>query len=108
MSEHSSYLTTFNTPYGRYRYLRLPFGLICSQDEFQRKVDEAFEGLDGFAAIVDDILIYGSSREEHDANLRNILMRARSKGVKFNPDKAVICATEVPYFGHLKFKRAEA
>ena len=101
LSEHSSYLTTFNTPYGRYRYLRLPFGLIRSQDEFQCKVDEEFEGLDGFAAIVDNILIYGSSREEHDANLRNILMRARSKGVRFNPDKAVICATEVPYFGHL-------
>ena len=57
-------------------------------------MDEAFEGLDGFAAILDDILIYGSSREEHDANLRNILMRARSKGVKFNLDKAVICAIE--------------
>ena len=101
LSEHSSYLTTFNTPYGRYRYLRLPFGLICSQDEFQRKSDEAFEGLEGFAAIVDDILVYGSSKEEHDINLRNVLLRARQKGVRFNADKAVICASEVPYFGHI-------
>ena len=54
-----SYLTTFNTPYGRYRYLRLPFGLIRSQDEFQPKSEEAFERLEGFAAIVDDILVYG-------------------------------------------------
>ena len=101
LSEPSSYLTTFNTPYGRYRYLRLPFGLICSQDEFQRKSDEAFEGLEGFAAIVDDILVYGLSKEQHDTNLRNVLLRARSKGVKFNADKAVICTSEVPYFGHI-------
>ena len=38
---------------------------------------------------------------KHDTNLRNVLLRARSKGVRFNPDKAVICATEVPYFGHI-------
>ena len=101
LSERSSYLTTFNTPYGRYHYLRLPFGLICSQDEFQRKSDEAFEGLEGFSAIVEDILVYGSSKEQHDTNLRNVLLRPRPKGVKFNADKAVICASEVPYFGHI-------
>ena len=101
LSKSSSYLTTFNTPYGRYRYLRLPFGLICSQDEFQRKADEAFEGLDGVASIVDDVLVYGSTKEEHDMRLRNVLLRARSKGIRFNPDKAKISASEVPYFGHI-------
>ena len=56
---------------------------------------------EGFAAIVDDILVYGSSKEQHDTNLRSVLLRARSKGVKFNADKAVICVSEVPYFGHI-------
>ena len=50
LSHDSSLLTTFNTPFGRYRYLRLPFGLKSSQDEFQRRVDECFEGLDGVIA----------------------------------------------------------
>ena len=31
----SSLLTTFNMPWGRYRFIRLPFGLACSQDIFQ-------------------------------------------------------------------------
>lgn len=101
MSEPSSHLSTFNTPYGSYRFLCLPFGLICSQDEFQRKVEEAFEGLEGFAAIVDDKLVYGSSEERHDINLCIVLMRSRSKGIRFNPDKTVICASEVPYFDHI-------
>ena len=40
LSDQSSYLTKFNTCFGKYRYLRLPFGLICSMDIFQQKMDE--------------------------------------------------------------------
>lgn len=101
LTEESSKLTTFNTVFGRYRFLRLPFGLKSSQDEFQRKVDETYEGLEGVTAIVDDVLIYGKSKEEHDKNLRAMLQRSRERGVKLNPDKSIICATEVSYFGHL-------
>ena len=44
LDESSSYLTTFGTPFGRYRYLRLPFGISASSDLFQMKVNEIFEG----------------------------------------------------------------
>ncbi|XP_053403234.1 uncharacterized protein K02A2.6-like [Mercenaria mercenaria] len=101
LDEKSSFLTTFSTVFGRYRWLRLPYGISASSDIFMQKIDEVFEGLDGLTAIVDDILVYGRSREEHDLNLKNALERARSKGVKFNPDKCVIGVTEVPFFGHL-------
>jgi hypothetical protein len=43
LDEQSSLLTTFSTPYGRYKFSRLPFGLVVSQDIFQRKMDETFE-----------------------------------------------------------------
>lgn len=89
---------------GRYRFLRLPFGLISAEDEFQRKIDETYEGLDSVAAIVDDILVFGKTKEEHDANLRTVLMRTHEKGVCLNPDKSVTCVPEVSYFGH-KLKR---
>lgn len=101
LSHESSKLTTFNTPFGRYRFLRLPFGLASAQDEFQRKIDETYEGLDGVAAIVDDILVYGATREEHDRNLHAMLKRSWERGVRLNPDKCTIGATEVSYFGHV-------
>ena len=101
LAEDSSYLTTFNTPYGRYRFFRLPFGLKSSQDEFQRKIDESYEGLEGMVALVDDILVYGKSREEHDKNLKAVLERSRQKGIKYNSDKLVVGVSEVDYFGHL-------
>ena len=100
LTEQSSKLTTFNMVFGRYRFLRLPFGLISAQDEFQRKVDETYEGLQGVTAIVDDILVYGKSKEEHDSNLRAMLQRSRERGVKLIPEKSTICAAEVSYFGH--------
>ena len=68
LSNDSSLLTTFNIPFGRYRYLRLPFGLKSSQDEFQRRVDECFEGLDDVIALVDDIIVHGKTQQEHDEN----------------------------------------
>eukprot|EP00105_Crassostrea_gigas_P044027 XP_019928175.1 PREDICTED: uncharacterized protein K02A2.6-like [Crassostrea gigas] len=101
LSEASSYLTTFNTPFGRYRYLRLPFGLKSSQDEFQRKIDECYEGLDGVVALVDDLLVFGQTREEHDRNLRKVLIRSKERGVKLNKDKLEVGVTKVKYFGHL-------
>lgn len=51
------------------------------------KVNELFEGLSGVTAIVEDILIFGRTREEHDHNLKNVLERAREKGIRFNPEK---------------------
>uniref|UniRef100_A0AAZ3PVE5 ribonuclease H n=1 Tax=Oncorhynchus tshawytscha TaxID=74940 RepID=A0AAZ3PVE5_ONCTS len=98
LTEESSKLTTFNTPFGRYRFRCLPFGIISAQDEFQRKIDE---GLDGVVAIVDDILVYGRIKGDHDQNLSLMLQRSRERGVRLNPEKSTVGATEVSYFGHL-------
>ena len=87
LDEKSSYLTTFNTFLGRYRYLRCPMGLISSQDSFQQKMDECLEGLTGCAVIVDDLLVYGDTIEEHDSNLKRVLDRCRAKCIRLNPDK---------------------
>lgn len=88
-----------STLFGRYRFLRLPFGIILAQDEFQRKIDETYEGLNGVVAIVDDILVYRWTKKEHDDNLHAMLQRLREKGVKLNPEKSIVSATEVRYFG---------
>ena len=101
LEDKSSYLTTYHTPFGRYRYLRVPFGLNCSQDVFQRKIDETFEGMTGVTAIVDDILVFGKTRAEHDQNLRKVLTRAHERGIKLNADKVKIGVIEVRYFGNI-------
>ena len=81
--------------------MRLPFGLICAQDIFQKKVDEAFGDLPGVTGIADDIVIYGRDQSDHDANLRAVMERAHETGLRFNPDKCKIRCTEIPFFGNI-------
>jgi len=103
LDEASSYYTTFNTPFGRYRFLRLPFGLICVQDVFQRKVDQTFGDIPGVTGIADDIVIVGYKEDgsDHDDSLRALLDRARRTGLKFNPDKMSIKTTRIQFYGNI-------
>ena len=64
-----SLLKTFNSPFGRCRFARLPFGLIVSQNFFQKELHNALEGLQGVAGIADDNFVYGSTENENDENL---------------------------------------
>ena len=103
LSKESSYLTTFNTPQGRYRFNRLPFGLKCAQDVFQRKVDETFGDLPGVTGIADDILVIGYKEDgsDHDEHLHAVLERAKKSGLKFNPDKLKVKCKKLMFFGNI-------
>ena len=61
LSKVSQKYTTFNTPFGRYKYLRLPFGIKSSSEVFQRTVSQIIENLDGCEVIAGDILIWGKT-----------------------------------------------
>ena len=78
LDKESSLLTTFNRPYGRFCFTRMPLGLNVLGDAFQWKLDEVFSGLQGVTGIVDDMFIYGRTEEEHDQNLTNFLNRKRN------------------------------
>ncbi|KAK2716647.1 hypothetical protein QYM36_006957 [Artemia franciscana] len=80
LNKESSLLTTFGTPFGRYKYKRVPYGIKCAQDEFQRKMEETLGNLKCASIIVDDILVSGKD-EEHDENLKVVLQKARDDGV---------------------------
>ena len=101
LDEESSYLPTFITGNGRFRWLRLPFGLKVSSEIFQRKLNESLMGLKGVASIADDILVYGNSESDHDENLRNLLEVCTKTNIKLNLDKSVFKTTEVEFLGHL-------
>ena len=72
-----------------------------SGDEFVRRMDQCFEGLDGVVTIVDDILVFGKTREEHDQNLKAVLTRSLKKGIILNEDNIEVGMSQVQYFGHL-------
>ena len=57
LDTESSMLTMFSTPHGCYRWFRLLFGLCVSVEIFQKRVNQALDGLDGTLNIADDILL---------------------------------------------------
>ena len=98
LDEDSSRLCTFNTPWGRFRFLRLPFGVADAPEVFQRVMTENFAE---FAeVVVDDLLVWGKSKDEHDQRLEATLRKAREIGVVFNKKKLELATNEVTYVGH--------
>ncbi|XP_061170331.1 uncharacterized protein K02A2.6-like [Saccostrea echinata] len=107
LDKESSMLTTFNTPFGRFRWLRMPFGISTAPEEYQRRQDQAVEGLPGVLSIADDILVYGEGDTgedailDHDQKLKALMKRCRERGLVLNKDKLRLRETEVRFVGHL-------
>ena len=87
LDHESSKLCTFNTPFGRYRFKRLPFGISSAQDVFQSTMFEMFEDIEGVEVVVDDLLIRGETEIEHDGRPRKVLEHTRHRNLKLNKKK---------------------
>ena len=59
LAKDSSKLATFNTPFGRYSYTRLPFGIASAPEVFQNVMVQLFQDIEGVAVIVDDLVVWG-------------------------------------------------
>ena len=101
LDEESSYLTTFNTEFGRYRYTVMPFGATVVGDVFQRKLDECFGHLQNIIVIADDIMVVCKqlNHRDQDKALTKLLNTARECNVHLNYDKLQYKQTEVDFFG---------
>ena len=84
---------------GQYRFKRMPFGAKMSQDVFLMKMDLIMERCPGVISIHDDIVVYGVSDEDHDANLINLLNVAQVEGLVLNSRKLELKCLRVSFFG---------
>lgn len=103
LDPESSLLTTFITPYGRYCFRRLPFGISSAPEIFQRIMNDILqeEILKGGVTIyMDDILVYGRTLQEHDERLNRVMMTIKKSGLKLNRTKCKIRVTHLDFLGH--------
>ena len=94
----SSLLTTLNSPFGRYHFLRLPFGLNLNQDVFQERMDLILEYCPGTIRIADDVGVFVKD-EQHDEKLRHLMRTASQHGLVFNESKCSIKTDSLTFFG---------
>ena len=81
-------MTAFNTPFKKYCFLRLPFGISAASEIFCQQVDNTFDGIPGTFPCADDVKVQGSTEERHDSNLLETVEKASLAGLKFNPKNA--------------------
>ena len=99
LDEQSRYITTFSTHVGLYRYKRLNYGTNAAAEIFQYTLETALQGLKGVKNIADDIIIFGSTRAEHDSNLDKCLQRLKAKGLRLNKSKCSFLNNTLTFFG---------
>jgi ribonuclease HI len=101
VDQRDRHKTAFSTPIGNYQFVRCPFGARNSCAVFQAEMNRIFaEGLYSRCVVyVDDILIFGKTREEHDANLDWVLARCKQFNIKIKLEKCAFAKTEVDYLG---------
>ena len=101
LHEESRNLTAFMTYDGLRRYTRCCFGLSSIPAAFQKVMEHILDGLHGVQAYLDDIIVFGRSREEHDRCLRQVMQRLEAHQVTLNRDK---CTFRVPSLDFLGFR----
>jgi hypothetical protein len=99
LDAESSKLCTVNTPFGRYSFKRLPFGVNCAPEVFQHKMEQLLEDIQGVRVFVDDIVIWGNSEMEHDDRLEEVLGKIKQAGLKLNKKKCQFKQQEIVYLG---------
>ncbi|KAL2104369.1 hypothetical protein ACEWY4_001237 [Coilia grayii] len=92
---------TLTTPFGRYCYRRLPFGISSAPEHFQKRLTQMLTGLEGTVCHADDILVFGSTREQHDQRLHRVLRRLQEEGLTLNNDKCQFAAYKLMFLGHI-------
>lgn len=99
LDEESRRLTTFITPWGRFRYRRTPMGHCSAGDAYVKRFDDAIQGITRKHKCVDDTLLYDSSVEEAFWHVYDFLATCAAKGITLKPEKFQFARREVDFVG---------
>lgn len=102
MAEQSKDITTFVSPFGRWRFIRMPFGLKNAPATFQRAMEKVLAPCEGFASCyIDDVLVYSKDWDEHLLHLENVFKELQRHGLTVKPGKCQFGMAHLEYLGHV-------
>ena len=95
-------MCTIITPWGKYKYIRLPMGIMCAPDIFQEKMSNLMEGLEFARTYLDDLLCLSKGTfDEHLKDVETVLIRFQKANLKVNASKSSFGKTEIDYLGYV-------
>ena len=101
LAKKSRLLTTFITPFGRYSFNKLPFGISSAPEIFQNRMSQILECLPGVLCLMDDIIVFGTNQEDHHEMLIATLKRLQQAGVTLNSEKCEFNKSSIGFLGHI-------
>ena len=102
LSENSKAKTAFVTPFGKYQFEAVPFGLAQALAYFQQLISIVLQGCSDFAmAYLDDIIIFSKDEMEHLKHIEIIFQKLKEAGLKLKESKCDFFKKEIHYLGHL-------
>ena len=101
MAPGHEFKTAFKTRYGLYEYLVMPFGLTNAPAQFQAHMQNIFSDLLDISVVVylDDILIFSTNLEDHQAVVREVLHRLCKHGLYAKAAKCEFHKDSVEFLG---------
>jgi hypothetical protein len=101
VSPRTSEYLTFGTPWGRYSFLRLAFGLASAPEIFQQIMSRLLQGVKNTEVSMDDILIHAGSKEELQQITQKVMHILKEAGLRLNREKCIFGVSQVKFLGHL-------
>ena len=93
--------TAFLTPFGKYEFLMVPFGLAQAPAYFQLLMNKVLKGLNFAMTYLDDIIIFSENESQHLEHLETVFSQLREAGLKMKHSKCGFFKSEIHYLGHL-------
>ena len=93
--------TAFVMPFGKYKFLMVPFGLAQAPAYFQLLMNKVLNGLKFAMTYLGDIIIFSENESQHLEHLETIFSCLREAGLKMKRSKYDFFKNEIHYLGHL-------
>ncbi|CAK1599301.1 unnamed protein product [Parnassius mnemosyne] len=100
LDKNSRNITTFITSKGLHQYKRLMFGISCAPEHFQKIMEKMLLPCEGVVNFIDDIVVFGRDKKEHDTRLQHVLTVLKDNNVLLNKNKCIFNAKSIQFMGH--------
>ena len=94
-------LTTFISPWGRFRFRRMCFGISSAPEYYQRAMEKILKNAEGVVCFMDDVLVFGPDQPTHWQRVKTVLERVSAAGMTLRKDKCQFGVESVCFLGHL-------
>ena len=93
--------TAFNSPFGKFEYVKVPFGLAQAPAYFQELMTGILKDFPFAIAYLDDIIIFSKTPQEHLSNIQMVFEKLKSANLSMKKSKCSFFSKEIQYLRHI-------